>query len=134
MPEKGYMTDIVATSPCPVRYLPWALLVLAGLGAALYLRYGLIQSTPIGLSCQADSAPWYCAPREALVQFNMLAGWSFAALLGGGLALLTRWRLAIAIGLLAGSMGLVLYNAGPAGMGLLLSLAALLRAARHRPD
>src|SRR5690606_38356425 len=106
---------------------PWALLTLASLGAALYLRYGLIQSTPIGLSCLEEAAPWYCGPREALVRFNLLAGWSWAALASGGLALVTRWRFAIAIGLVAGAMGLVLYNAGPAGAGFILSLAALLR-------
>jgi hypothetical protein len=126
-PEKELMTDSIATHPGTLRHLSWGLLVLAGLGAALYLRYGLIQSTPIGLSCLEAGAPWYCGPREALVQFNMMAGWSWAALIGGGLALVTRWRAAIALGLLAGAMGLVLYNAGPAGMGLILTLAALLR-------
>jgi hypothetical protein len=137
-PPESDMTDSLQTTPdlAPdlvqarrLRHLwPWSLLALAGLASALYLRYGLIQSTPIGLSClEPATAPWYCGPREALVQFNMMAGWSIAALLAGGLALVSRWRLAIAAGLLAGSMGLVLYNAGPAGMGLVLSLASLLR-------
>lgn len=110
------------------RAAPFALLLLLAFAAAIYLRYGLIQSTPIGLSClDVASAPWYCAPREALVRFNMMAGWSVAALVGGGLALLTRHRLAIALGLLAGAMGLVLYNAGPAAGGLVMALFALLR-------
>jgi hypothetical protein len=114
------------------RAAPFALLLLFAFAAAIYLRYGLIQSTPIGLSCldvlSGDlAAPWYCAPREALVRFNMMAGWSVAALVGGGLALLTRHCLAIALGLLAGAMGLVLYNAGPAAGGLVMALFALLR-------
>ncbi|TDQ78610.1 hypothetical protein A8950_3666 [Dongia mobilis] len=110
------------------RAWPWALLLAACLAVAFWLRYGLIQSTPIGLSClDAATAPWYCGPREVLVRFNMWAGWSFAALGFGVLALLTRHRLAIALGLAAGALGLVLYNAGPAAGGLIMALFALLR-------
>lgn len=111
------------------RLLPWGLYALAALGAALYLRYGLIENTPVGLACQEGAAPWYCGPRLSLILFNLAAGWSYAALIGAGLALVFRWRLALALGLAAGAMGLVLYNAGPAGAGLILTLAALLRRA-----
>lgn len=121
------MTTTATPSPRFAAYLPWALLVLAGIGLALWLRYGIIQSTPLGLFCQEAGAPFYCDLREGLIQFNMMAGWSFLALIAGALALATRWRWALVLGLLAGAMGLVLYNAGPAGAGLILSLAALLR-------
>lgn len=113
--------------PRLVSLWPWAVLALASLGGALYLRYGLIENTPVGLSCQAADAPWYCGPRLWLIHFHMAWGWSYAALLGGALALAKRWRWAIGLGLAAGAAGLVLYNAGPAGAGFLLSLSALLR-------
>lgn len=122
------MTEIAARSFRYRRLWPFALLALASLGAALYFRYGLIQSTPIGLSClEAATAPWVCGPRQALVQFNMMAGWSWAALGLGALALVTRMRIIIALGLIAGTMGLVLYNAGPGAGGLIMTLYALLR-------
>jgi hypothetical protein len=126
------MTDTAASTALArrssiFRLWPWALLALASLGVGLYIRYGLIQSTPIGLSCQDAGAPWFCAPRDWVIQFNMIWGWSYAALLGGALALAKRWRWAIALGLAAGAAGLVLYNAGPAGAGFILSLSALLR-------
>lgn len=109
------------------RHAPWALLALFSLAGALFARYGLIENTGIGLACQEETAPWYCVPRLLLIQVNYLAGWSWAALAGGALALVTRSRSAIALGLLAGAAGLVLYNAGPAGAGFLLSVLALMR-------
>lgn len=111
-----------------LRLMPWALLALAALGAALYFRYGLIENTPVGLACnESATAPWYCGPRLSLIFFNMSDGWAWAALIGAALALVFRWRWAIALGLGAGAAGLVLYNAGPAGAGFVLTLAALLR-------
>jgi len=109
------------------RYGPWVLLMLLGLAFGLYGRYGLIESTPTGLMCQSADPAWYCPLREGLIQFNFWNGWSWVAMTGGILALLFGWRAAIALGLAAGAAGLVLYNAGPAGFGLLLALMRLVR-------
>lgn len=109
------------------RFAPWAILTLAALGAGFYLRYGLIESTPTGLMCQGADPAWFCTPRLWVIQFNFMNGWSWAALSGGILAILFGWRAAIALGLAAGAAGLVLYNAGPAGFGLLLALMRLVR-------
>lgn len=106
---------------------PWVLLALVALGVGFWLRYGFIQSTPLGLYCQENKALWWCVLREGLYLFNSQGGWSWLALGGAALALLTRWRWALALGIGAGAAGLVLYNAGPAGAGLVLTLAALLR-------
>lgn len=124
-----------------LRLLPWGLYALFCLGAALYLRYGLIENTPVGLACQAaleqgastqdGGGPFHCGPRLALIEFNMMSGWAYAALIGAALALISRGRawlsLGLVLGLGAGAMGLVLYNAGPAAAGFILSLAVLLR-------
>ncbi len=125
------LTEPVPFSTQLRRYAPWIVLALISLSTGLYLRYGLIESTPIGLMCQgtipgADPA-WFCAPRLWVIQFNYWNGWSWAALTGGVLALLFGWRAAIALGIAAGAAGLVLYNAGPAGFGLLLALMRLVR-------
>lgn len=132
------MTDAASASARTYlrHLLPWGLYVLASLGAALYLRYGLIENTPVGLACQAaleqsGEGPFYCGPRLMLIEFNMMSGWAYAALIGAALALVSPWRaglmLGLTLGLGAGAMGLVLYNAGPAGAGLILTLAACLR-------
>lgn len=106
---------------------PWLALCLAALGAGFYLRYGLIESTPVGLMCQSAEPAWFCAPRLYVIQFNFMDGWSWAAMGGGLLAILFRWRWAIILGIAAGAAGLVLYNAGPAGFGFLLALMRLVR-------
>lgn len=128
-PENGtrptrWMDQLVALGR---QYGAWVVLGLAALGAGLYLRYGLIESTPIGLMCQGADPAWFCQPRLSLIQFNFMNGWSWAALTGGILAMLFGWRWAVALGIVAGAAGLVLYNAGPAGFGLLLALMRLVR-------
>lgn len=127
------MNALPAPSPAlPVgallrRFGPWILVALAGLGFGFFVRYGLIESTPTGLMCQGTDPAWFCTPRLRIVQFNFWNGWSWAALAGGVLATLFGWRAAIALGLAAGAAGLVLYNAGPAGFGLLLAVMRLVR-------
>lgn len=110
-----------------VRILPWAILLLVSIGAGIYCRYGLIQSTPIGLMCQSADPAWFCGPRHLLWQIGDMNGWGWAAMIGGVAALIFGWRAAIVMGIVAGGAGLALYNAGPAAFGLLLALMRLVR-------
>lgn len=111
-----------------LRYaFPWLLLLFLSIGFGFYGRYGLIQSVSIGLLCQSSEPAWYCGIRHLLWQIGHLGGWSWAALLGGFLALLFGWRVAIALAIVSGGAGLGLYNAGPAAFGLLLALMRLVR-------
>ena len=110
-----------------LRAWPWLLLLGASIGFGAYGRYGLIQSTPIGLMCQSAEPAWYCAPRHLLWRIGDIGGWSWAAMLGGFLALFFGWRVAIAVAIVAGGAGLSLYNSGPAAFGLLLALMRLVR-------
>lgn len=109
------------------RAWPWLLLLLASIGFGLYGRYGLIQSTPIGLMCQSAEPAWFCAPRHLLWQIGNMGGWSWAAMIAGVTALLFGWRLAIIVAIVAGGAGLALYNAGPCAFGLILALMRLVR-------
>ncbi|WP_374656357.1 hypothetical protein [Dongia sp.] len=106
---------------------PWLLLLLLSLGFGVYVRYGLIQSTPIGLMCQASEPAWFCGPRHLLWQIGNMNGWGWGAMIGGMLAILFGWRAAIVLAIVAGGAGLALYNAGPAAFGLLLALMRLVR-------
>jgi hypothetical protein len=128
-PETGITKTGLAGSLSALarRVGPWLVLALAALGAGLYIRYGLIESTPTGLMCQSAARAWYCLPRDAVIQFNLYNGWSWAAMIGGLLAILFGSRSAVVLGIVAGAAGLALYNAGPAGFGLLLALMRLLR-------
>jgi hypothetical protein len=116
----------IAMSP---RFLPsarqtnWLLTIgFLALGYALYLRYFGIENTPLGLACDAGLGTTICLIRKAAYTFgaHFVFGW-----VAFGAALLNMIRPSLvlfAIALAATAFGLVLYNAGLAGLaaGLLI--------------
>ena len=104
-------------------------LILGGvaLAVALVTRYVWIESTEIGLSCAAVPAPWWCEPRYLIIRFHQENGWGLIALAAGLITLLTRWYWLALVALVVGMLGLVLYNAGLAAVGLLLALLLIVR-------
>ena len=105
----------------------WFIFCGAALALAFAGRYLWIESSAMGLACAAVPAPSWCAWRQGMILIHQANGWGLAALAGGIAALLFRWRWAILLGLGAGLLGLVLYNAGLAAVGLLLALLRLIR-------
>jgi len=109
------------------RQIHWLLLVgFLSLGEALYLRYLAIEFAPVSLACQAGLETWLCATfRLTIVSFNYSAfGW--LALVAALLNLVRPSILLLTVALAASAFGLVLHNAGLAGLAaglLLLSLA-----------
>jgi hypothetical protein len=110
-------------------------LAASALGLALYLRYGIIQNTPLGLACEAGDQSAICAMRLAVIRVfgPGIFGWTAAIA-----ALIQLWRpnlLAFGIGLIAACFGLVLYNTRLSALAvalLVLSLARVLPAARAK--
>jgi hypothetical protein len=103
-------------------------LALAALAAASVARQGLVE--PADLTARCDAAPWsdwVCGMRTLLVQAFIEQRLGWAAVLAGALATLLRWRWLAWLGLVAGSAGLVLYCAGPAAVGALLSVLVCAR-------
>jgi hypothetical protein len=114
-------------------YLPSkrAALVLAVLGittvsAALYLRYGIIQNTPIGLACEAGEDSLLCTIRIAVILLFVRNVFGWVAIIAAGVQL---WRpniVALSVGLVSVLLGLVLYNTRASALAaglLVLSLA-----------
>jgi Gpi18-like mannosyltransferase len=103
-----------------------AALGLAALAAALWLRYGVIQNSGIGIACEAGEESLICTLRlAAILMFARgLLGWIALAA-----ALLQLWRpnvVAFGIGLIFALLGLVLYNTRVSALAaglLVLSLA-----------
>jgi hypothetical protein len=92
------------------------------LGYALYLRYFAIQNTSIGLACDAGLGTSICVIRKAAYTFgaHSVFGW-----IAFGAALINLARpsaVMFTCALVATAFGLVLYNAGLAGIaaGLLI--------------
>jgi hypothetical protein len=99
---------------------------VSSLGYASYLRYAVVENVPIGLVCDTGEPSMTCVARSIAIAFDQNGVFGFVAA-GAGLLTLIRPQLAtFAIGLGATGFGLVLHNAGLAGLAaglLVLSLA-----------
>jgi hypothetical protein len=102
--------------------------VVAAVGLALYLRYWMIQNTPIGLACEAGEQSLICAVRIAVINVFGWGGFGWTALVA---ALVQLWRpnlAAFTIGLLSAALGLVLYNTRLSALAVALLVLSLARA------
>ena len=105
-----------------------SLLAIAAVGFALYLRYGIIQNTPIGLACEAGEQSLTCTIRFAAIHLfaRSIFGWVAVAA-----ALLQLWRpnvIVFGIGLISAAFGLVLYNTRLSALAVALLLLSFARA------
>ncbi|MBK5956852.1 hypothetical protein CCR97_01290 [Rhodoplanes elegans] len=103
------------------------------LGTALWIRYLVVENTPVGLACDAGTHAHtgVCTVRLVTSRlFNVgVFGW---VALGAALINLIRPSVfMLAIGLAASALGVVLYNAGLAGTGAAILALSLARPARE---
>jgi len=112
------------------RQLNWLLVLgFVALGEALYLRYLALENAQVSLACQAGLQTWLCtAFRLVIVLYNYsVFGW--VALIAALLNLLRPSLLLVAVSLMASAFGLVLHNAGLAGLAAALLILSLARPA-----
>jgi hypothetical protein len=112
------------------RQTNWLLLIgLLALGEALYLRYLAIEYAQVSLACQAGLNTWLCGTfRLVIVLYNYsVFGW--VALAAALLNLLRPSIVLVSVGLAAAAFGLVLHNAGLAGLAAALLILSLARPA-----
>ena len=108
----------------------WAVVVPVGLlalGCAFYMRYGVIQNTPTGLSCDAELASLLCKTRGAAIATYQHGGFGALALIAAAINL---WRPHVAlftVGLTAGALGIVLYNVVLSGLAIALLILGFAR-------
>jgi hypothetical protein len=103
-------------------------LVATAVGLALYLRYGIIQNTPIGLACEAGEQSLTCAARLAAIHLFVRGIFGWTAVVA---ALLQLWRpnvVTFGIGLISAAFGLVLYNTRLSALAVALLVLSLARA------
>jgi hypothetical protein len=99
---------------------------LLALGYALYLRYLVVEQTPVGLACEGGLPTWLCVTRGAVIV--LFQHWVFGTVaIGAAVLQLIRPSLVLfAIALVAGAFGIVLYNVGLSALAaavLILSFA-----------
>lgn len=114
-----------ALRPALIRSLVWG--AVAG-GLAALVRYRLIQLDYFRNTCDVDVMPSWCWPRYVIIwSFNNYV-FAIVSVALGVWALLQPFRRSVALGAVVfGAVGLVLYNAEPASLGLVLGLIALAR-------
>jgi hypothetical protein len=117
-----------------MRQMAWlAAITLASLSYALYLRYQVIEQSAVGIACEARPTTWLCASRRTAIVLYTAATFGSVAL---GAALLNLMRPSIvlyAVALIAGSSGVVLYNAALSAFAAALLILSLARPAPE-PD
>jgi hypothetical protein len=86
------------------------------LGYAFYLRYLVIEQSTVSLACEAGAKTWSCLSRSVALAFykNQVFGW--VSLGAAALNFIRPSAVLFAIGLAVTGIGLVLYNAGLAGL------------------
>lgn len=92
------------------------------LGYALYLRYLGIENTQLGLACDAGLGATICPIRNAAYSFGGHFGFGWIAFAAALVNFIRPSLVLFAIALATTAFGLVLYNAGLAGLagGLLI--------------
>jgi hypothetical protein len=104
-----------------------AVLSVAALGAALFLRYGIIQNTPIGLACEAGEASFTCKLRLVVIIMFVQECFGWTALIA---ALVQLWRpnsITLGVGLVFALLGLVLYNTRVSALAVTLLVLSFAR-------
>jgi hypothetical protein len=129
-----------AQVPEPKLFLPSRrdalLLALAGaasLGTALFLRYGIIQNTPLGLACEAGRGGFVCRLRLAVILMFVWNVFGWGALIAAAVQLIRPNVVVFGIGLVFALAGLVLYNTGVAALAIALLLLSLARPGPEAP-
>jgi hypothetical protein len=121
--------------PPPVLFLPSKryIAALAGaallsLGLALFLRYGVIQNTPIGLTCEAGERSMTCGLRVAVIILFLKEVFGWTAIIAAAIQLVRPNHVTFAVGLMAAAFGLILYNTRLSALAVGLLLLSLARA------
>jgi hypothetical protein len=127
---------MMARSMQPRLFMPspgqinWLLIVgFLALGEALYLRYLAIEHAPVSLACQGGLDTWLCATFRLVIVLHNHSVFGWLALGTAVLNLLRPSIVLVSVALAATAFGLVLHNAGLAGLAAALLLLSLARPA-----
>lgn len=109
------------------RQTNWLLIVgFLALGEALYLRYLAIEYTPVALVCQSGFHSLLCETFRLVIVLYTYGVFGWVALIAALLNLIRPSIVLMTVAIAAAAFGLVMHNAGLAGLAaaaLILSLA-----------
>jgi hypothetical protein len=110
-----------------------AVIGLAALGCGFALRYQVIEQSAVGIACEGGLNTWLCASRRAAIALFTPQAFGIAALAAALLNLLRPSALLCAVALVAGGIGIVLYNVALSALAVALMILSLARPAPE-PD
>ena len=115
-------------------YLPtarqtnWLLIVgFLAVGEAMYLRYLAIEYTPVALVCQSGFNSLLCGTFRLVIVLYTYGVFGWVALIAALLNLLRPSIVLMTIALAAVGFGLIMHNAGLAGLAAALLILSLAR-------
>ena len=131
------MTSEQDTQPsAPKLFLPskrasllLAVLGLAALGTALFLRYGIIQNSVIGVACEAGEVSLTCKIRLAVILMFIQDAFGWMAVIAAGVQLWRPNSVAFGTSLIFALLWLVLYNTRASALAVGLLVVSLARPA-----
>jgi hypothetical protein len=106
--------------------LPWLLIVLAGVVAAL-VRYLFIEPANLAHLCDDNGGPPWCGIRQAIVIAFYSYGLGYAALAATALALLWKHPVSATVAAMLGFIALVMYCYEAGALALLIGSLRLIR-------
>ena len=115
-----------------LRQIAWlTAIALSSIGYALYLRYQVIENSTVGTACETAPTTWLCTSRRIAILLFTPGGFGAVATGAALLNLLRPSFTLCAVALIAGGLGIVLYNATLSAFAAALLILSL---ARPVPD
>jgi hypothetical protein len=113
------------------RQTNWLLIVgFLAVGEALYLRYLAIEHAPVSLACQSGlHNTWLCMTFKTVIALYNKSVFGWVAVVAALLNLVRPSIVLMTVAIAAAGMGLVLHNAGLAGLAVGLLILSLARPA-----
>jgi hypothetical protein len=113
--------------PRGIQVAVFAAIAALALGGGFYVRYQLIEQAGVGIACQTGSASTACSVRSSAILIYEHSVFGVSAVTSSLLNLIRPSVVFIAITLLAGGLGIVLYNVALSALALTLLIFCLAR-------
>ncbi len=112
------------------RQTNWLLVIaFVAIGYALYLRYTVLQVSLVANACDAGQDTWLCASRKVATVLFQHSVFGVIAIAAAVLNLLRPSLVLFAVTLIAGGLGIVLYNVNLSALAAALLVLSLARPA-----
>lgn len=112
------------------RQTNWLLVIgFASIGYALYLRYLVIEQSTVSLACEGGLRTWLCFSRKAALALFNNSVFGGVAIVAAVLHLLRPSLALFGLVLIAGGLGIVLFNVALSALAFALLLLSFARPA-----